>query len=142
MILDMVKQDAVCRRFMTIPGVGPLTALLFKTSIDDPHRFRKSANVGVHLGLTPRKYASGEVDYDGRITKCGDALTRAHLYEAAQVLMTRVQKWSTLKAWGMRVAKRSSMKNACVAVSCKLAVIMHRMWIEGTEFRYGKEVAA
>jgi transposase len=142
MILDMVKQDAVCRRFMTIPGVGPLTALLFKTSIDDPHRFRKSANVGVHLGLTPRKYASGEVDYDGRITKCGDSLTRVHLYEAAQVLMTRVRKWSTLKAWGMRVARRSSMKNACVAVARKLAVIMHRMWIEGTDFRYGKEVAA
>ena len=71
----IVKHDEVCRRFMTIPGVGPLTAMLFKSAVDDPHRFSKSAHVGVHLGLTPRKYASGEVDYNGRITKCGDPMT-------------------------------------------------------------------
>jgi transposase len=136
-IRDIVKEDEVCRRLMTIPGVGALTALAFKTSIDRPERFGKSRNVGAALGLTPRKYASGEVDYDGRITKCGDALARVHLYEAAKVLMSRVTKWSSLKAWGMKIARRSSMKNACVAVARKLAVIMHRMWVDGTEFHWG-----
>jgi transposase len=134
--------DAVCRRFMSIPGVGPLTALAYKTSIDDPQRFAKSANVGVHLGLTPRKYASGEIDYNGRITKCGDPLTRNHLYEAAAVLMRRSMKTSALKRWGTRIAKRGSMKKAYVAVARKLAVIMHRMWVDGTEFDFGAEAAA
>lgn len=140
-IRDIVKHDEICQRFMSIPGVGPLTALVFKTAIDTPHRFRKSRNVGAHLGLTPRKYASGEVDYNGGISKCGDALVRTHLYEAACVLMTRVTKWSSLKAWGMKIARRSSMKNAYVAVARKLAVIMHRMWIDGTDFVWGKEPA-
>lgn len=138
-ILDYVKNDAVCRRLMTIPGVGPLTALAFKTGIDRPERFAKSANVGAALGLTPRKYASGQIDYDGRITKCGDALVRTHLYEAAKVLLSRVTKWSALKAWGLKIARRSSMKNACVAVARRLAVIMHRMWIDGSDFQWGAE---
>jgi transposase len=88
-------------------------------------------------GLTPRKYASGEVDYDGGITRCGDEMVRSHLFEAAKVLLSRVGKWSALKAWGMQIARRSGMKNACVAVARKLAVILHRMWVDGTEFRYG-----
>ena len=138
-VLDVAKDDAICRRLMTIPGVGPLTALSFRTTIDRPERFRRSKDVGAHLGLTPRKYASGEVDYNGRITKCGDIVTRSYLFEAAQVLMTRVTKWSALKAWGMRIARRSSMKNACVAVARKLAVMMHRMWMDGTDFQWGKE---
>jgi transposase len=91
----LVRDDEVCRRFMSIPGVGPLTALVYKSAIDDPKRFAKSANVGVHLGLTPRKYASGEIDYNGRITKCGDPLTRSHLFEAAMVLMRRSAKTSS-----------------------------------------------
>jgi transposase len=142
LVRDVVKEDAVCRRLMTIPGVGALTALGFKTSIDNPYRFKKSRHVGSHLGLTPRKYASGEIDYDGQITKCGDALARSSLYEAAIVLMCRSKKWSALKAWGMKIARRSSMKNACVAVARKLAVIMHRMWIDGTDFQWGREPAA
>jgi transposase len=89
--------------------------------------------------LTPRKYASGEIDYDGHITKCGDVMARYHLFEAAKSLMCRVEKWSALKAWGMRIARRSSMKNACVAVARKLAVIMHRMWIDGSEFQWSTE---
>lgn len=133
----IVKNDAVCRLFMSIPGVGPLTALVYKAAIDDPQRFAKSANVGVHLGLTPRKYASGEIDYNGRITKCGDPLTRSHLYEAAMVLMRRSAKTSALKTWGTRIAKRGSMKKAYVAVARKLAVIMHRMWLDGTTFDFG-----
>jgi transposase len=141
-ILDYVKNDDVCRRLMTIPGVGPLTALAFKTSIDRPERFAKAASVGAALGLTPRKYASGQIDYDGRITKCGDALARTHLYEAAKVLLSRVTKWSAIKVWGLNIARRSSMKNACVAVARKLALVMHRIWVDGTEFHWGKEPAA
>ena len=137
----IAAQDAVCRLFMTIPGIGPLTALAYKAAIDDPRRFAKSANVGAHLGLTPRKYASGEIDYSGRITKCGDPLTRNHLYEAATVLMRRSMKPSSLKAWGTRIAKRGSMKKAYVAVSRKLSVIMHRMWLDGTAFDFGAESA-
>lgn len=111
MILQYVRQDQVCRLFMTIPGVGPLTALAFKTFVDGHGRFKHSRSVGAALGLTPRKYASGEVDYDGRITKCGDTFVRSHLFEAAKVLLARAAKSNTLKAWGLRIAKRSSRKN-------------------------------
>jgi transposase len=113
-----------------------LTALAFKTCVDRPERFKNSRAVGAALGLTPRKYASGETEYDGAITKCGDAFVRSHLYEAAKVLISRTGPWSALKAWGLRIAKRSSMKNACVAVARRLAVIMHAMWRDGTEFRF------
>ena len=89
MILDCVERDQICRLFMTIPGVGPLTALAFKTFVDRPERFRHSQAVGAAVGLTPRKYASGEVDYDGHITKCGDAFLRSHLFEAAKVCLSR-----------------------------------------------------
>jgi transposase len=137
MILEHVRDDEVCRRFMTAPGIGPLTALLYKTSIDRPQRFARSKAVGAAVGLTPRKYASGEVDYDGHITKCGDAFLRSHLFEAATVLLTR-GKPSALKAWGLRLAKRSSKKKACVAVARRLAVILHAMWRDGTEFRFNQ----
>lgn len=136
LILDYVKGDSVCQRLMTIPGVGPLTSLAFKTCIDRPERFTHSRGVGAALGLTPRKYASGEVDYDGRITKCGDPFVRSHLYEAAKVLLGRTTKPNDLKAWGLRLARRSSMKNACVAVARRLAVIMHAMWRDGTDFQF------
>lgn len=139
MIVSIGKKSEVCRRLMTIPGVGVLTALVYMTAIDRPERFRKSRNVGVALGLTPWKYASGEMDYDGHITKCGDHMARNHLFEAAKSLMCHVKKWNALKAWGIRIAKRSSMKNACVAVARRLAVIMHRMWLDGTEFQWGVE---
>lgn len=139
MIESFVRKDTVCRRLMTAPGVGPLTALAFKTAIDDPTRFRKSRHVGVHLGLTPRKYASGEVDHNGGITRCGDDFARMHLYEAAHALLVKTRRWCALKAWGVRIAKRSSFKNACVAVARKLAVILHRMWLDGTDFRWGRE---
>jgi transposase len=137
MVMGYVRRDATCRRFMTVPGVGPLTALAFKTTIDDPARFKKSRQVGVHIGLTPRKYASGEIDYNGRITRCGDSMARDHLFEAAHSLLVRSKKWCALKAWGMRIARRSSMRKATVAVARKLAVILHRMWVDGTEFQFG-----
>ncbi len=134
LILDHVRHDEVCRRFMPIPGIGPLTALAVKTFIDRPERFARSRNVGAALGLTPRKYASGEVDYDGQITKCGDPIVRAHLFEAAKSLLSRTGKQSWLTSWGLRIAKRSSMKNACVAVARRMAVVMHAMWRDGTDF--------
>jgi len=142
MVMAYVQKDAVCRRLMTVPGVGPLTALAFKTGVDDPARFQKSRHVGVHFGLTPRKYASGEVDYNGRISRNGDAFVREYLFEAAHCLLVRSKKWCALKAWGLRIAKRSSISNARVAVARKLAVILHRIWIDGTEFRWTKEDAA
>jgi transposase len=135
-ILAYVKHDEVCRRLMTIPGVGPLTALAFKTYVDRPERFHKSKRVGASVGLTPRKYASGQVDYDGHMTKCGDAFVRTHLFEAAKVMLSRTGRTSDLKTWGLRIARRSSMKNACGAVARRLAVIMHAMWRNGTEFRF------
>ena len=109
----------------------------------DPTRFRKSRSVGAYVGLTTRRYASGEIDWTGRISKCGDAMLRSYLYEAANVLLTRVAKWSVLKGWGIRQAKRSGLRKAKVAVAGKLAVILHRMWIDGTEFHWSSnEVAA
>jgi hypothetical protein len=98
--------------------------------------------VGVHLGLTPRKYASGEVDYSGGISKCGDPATRSALFEAALCMLTRSKKWSRLKAWGVNLAKRSGFQTACTAVARKLAIVMHRMWLDETEFAYGQPPAA
>jgi len=129
------------RSFMTVPGVGPVTALCFQATIDDPARFSRSRSVGAYAGLTTRRYASGEVDWTGRISKCGDPMLRSYLYEAAGVLLTRVQKWSALKAWGMRLAKRIGMRKARVAVARKLAVILHRMWVDGTDFRWSAKEA-
>jgi transposase len=142
-VMKLARSDSQVRTFMTAPGIGPITALLFKATIDDPMRFSRSRNVGAYLGLTPRRHASGEIDWTGRISKCGDALLRCYLFEAAGVLLTRVPKWSALKAWGMRLAKRNGLKKAKVAVARKLAVILHRMWIDGTPFNWqAKEVAA
>jgi transposase len=130
------------RRLMTAPGVGPITALCYLATIDNPNRFKRSRNVGAYVGLTTRRYASGEIDWTGRISKCGDAMLRSYLYEAANVLLTRIAKWSALKAWGMRLAKRSSLRKAKVAVARKLAVILHRMWLDGTDFNWSSKEAA
>ena len=138
-VMTMARREPHVRRFMTVPGVGPITALCYLATIDDPTRFKKSRSVGAYVGLTTRRYASGETDRTGRISKCGDDMLRSYLYEAANVLLTRVAKWSALKAWGMRIAKRRSMNKARVAVARKLAVILHRMWIDGTEFNWSKE---
>jgi transposase len=142
MVLDVVRDDEVCRRLMTIPGVGAITALTFKTGVDMPGRFAKSKTVGAHFGLTPRKFSSGEIDYQGRISKCGDAMVRSALYEAANVMLTRCTRWSALKAWAARIAKKAGAKRARVALARKLAVIMHRMWIDGTDFQWGEQTKA
>jgi transposase len=138
-VMKLARHDAQVQRFMTVPGVGPITALAFKATIDDPARFARSRSVGAYVGLTSRRHASGEVDWSGRISKCGDAMLRSYLFEAAGVLLTRVPKWSTVKAWGTRLAKRNGLRKAKVAVARKLAVILHRMWIDGTEFNWSKK---
>ena len=141
-VLRLARSAPQVRRFMTVPGVGPITALCYLATIDDPARFKKSRSVGAYVGLTTRRYASGEIDWTGRISKCGDAMLRSYLYEAANVLLTRVTRWSAIKAWGVRIAKRRSLSKARVAVARKLAVILHRMWIDGTEFCWSSQGAA
>ena len=141
-VLDLVRKDAVCRRLMSVPGVGPITALAFRATIDQPERFSRSRNVGAHLGLTPARYQSGETDIQGKVSRCGDELARTALYEAAHSLLTRSKKWSSLKAWGMNIARRRGMARARVAVARKLAVILHRMWADENDFRFGKEPGA
>jgi transposase len=136
-VLDIVRDEPVCRRLMGVPGVGPLTALTFRATIDQPSRFRRSRDVGAHLGLTPKRYQSGETDVQGGISRCGDELARTALYEAAHSLLVRSRKWSTLRAWGMQLAERRGMARARIAVARKLACILHRMWADGTEFRWG-----
>jgi transposase len=137
----LARHDTQVRRFMSVPGVGPITALCFKATIDDPTRFKRSRSVGAYVGLTTRRHASGEIDWSGRISKCGDAMLRMYLFEAAGVLLTRVPKWSALKAWGAKLIKRNGLRKAKVAVARKLAVILHRMWIDGTEFNWSKKEA-
>jgi transposase len=141
-VLDEVRVEPTCRHLMTVPGVGPLTALAFRATVDRPERFRRSRDVGAHLGLTPRRYQSGETDVQGRISRCGDELARTALYEAAHSLLIRSTKWCSLRAWGMQVAKRRGMARARVAVARKLAVILHRMWVDKSEFRWGKQAVA
>jgi transposase len=122
-------------------GSGPLTALTFRATIDQPGRFRRSRDVGAHLGLTPKRYQSGETDVQGGISRCGDELARTALHEAAHSLLVRSRKWSALRAWGMQVAKRRGMARARVAVARKLACVLHRMWADDAEFRWGEKSA-
>jgi transposase len=134
-LLVLVRDDDVCRRLMTTPGVGPVVALTYRATVDVPARFRKSKAVGAVFGLTCSKYQSGEIDRNGRISRCGDEMMRVMLYEAAQSML-RSKKWSWLKAWAVQIAKRRGMKKAIVALARRLAVIMHRIWVDGTEFRW------
>jgi transposase len=138
-VLDIARAEPVCRRLMGVPGVGPLTALTFRATVDRPDRFRRSRDVGAHLGLTPKRYQSGETDVQGGISRCGDELARTALYEAAHSLLVRSRKWSTLRAWVMQVARRRGMARARIAVARKLSTILHRVWIDGSDFRWGKE---
>ena len=141
-LLAIVRDDEVCRRLMTVPGVGPVVALTYRATVDVPARFRKSKAVGAVFGLTPSKYQSGENNRTGGISRCGDEMMRMMLYEAAQVMLLRSAKWSWLKAWAMKIARNRGMKKAIVALARRLAVIMHRIWVDGTEFRWTREFAA
>ena len=106
---------------------------------DDPARFKRSRTVAAHFGLTPRRLQSGEMDFEGRISKSGDAEVRSTLYTAANAMLTRSSRWSPLKAWGMKLAKTRGHKKAVIAVARKLAVILHRMWIDETQFQWGMQ---
>jgi transposase len=141
-LLAIVRNDEVCRRLMTIPGVGPVVALTYRATVDVPARFRNSKAVGAVLGLTPAQHQSGEINRTGAISKCGDEMMRVMLYEAAQVMLTRTNKWSCLKAWAMKIARHRGMKKAIVALARRLAVIMHRIWVDDTEFQWTREEAA
>jgi len=141
-LLTIVREDAVCQRLMSVPGVGAVTALAYRATIDVPARFRNSKAVGAVLGLTPAQHQSGESKRVGQISLCGDGMMRALLYEGAQTVLTRSTKWSWLKAWAMKIAKNRGLKRAIVALARRLAVIMHRIWVDGTEFRWTKEEAA
>ena len=140
-VLKQAKASKASQLLMTIPGVGPITALAFAATIDDAARFEKSRAVGAYLGLTSRRYQSGEMDYSGRISKFGDGLLRSLLYEAANSLLTIVRKSHPLKDWARRIRKRSNHKKACVALARKLAVVMHRMLITGEAFRWPEKEA-
>jgi transposase len=136
-VTNLARADDTIRRLMAVPGVGVVTALSFRHTIDDPTRFRPASKVGADLGLTPRRKQSGETDLNGRTSRWGDRQLRTYLFEAASVLLHRTKKWCSLKAWGMRLAKRSGTKKAQVAVARKLAIILHCIWVDGTTFEWG-----
>jgi transposase len=132
----LAKSDETTRRLMTVPGVGVVTALTFRHTIDDPSRFRPTSGVGAYLGLTPRRNQSGETDINGKISRWGDRLLRTYLFEAATVLLYRTKKWSSLKAWGMKLAKRIGMRKAKIAIARKIAIVL-QIWVDGTSFDWG-----
>lgn len=135
LVVKFVAGHELCRRFMGIPGVGPVTALSFLAAIDDPSRFRRSRDVAAYFGLTSRRWQSGtSIDVQGRISKAGDPDVRRALYEAASALLTRFKGKDKLRSWGLALAKRGCQRKAVVAVARKLAVIMHAMWTDGTVY--------
>jgi transposase len=141
-LIKSARTDPVVRMLMTAPGVGAIVALTFKSAVDDPTRFRRARDVGPWLGLTPSRYQSGRTDIIGHITKAGDASVRTALYEAATTLIGRVAAWSSLKNWGLRLARRSGAKKARVAVARKLAVVLLTMWRSQMPFRWTSKPAA
>jgi transposase len=134
-IKKMARASTACRLLMTIPGVGQLTALAFTAAVDDPDRFRRSRDIGAYLGLVPRRFQSGEIDYTSSISKCGDRRVRTLLYEAANVMLTRFKGSLKLKDWALAIAKRSTMRKARIALARRLAIVMHAMLRHGTEFK-------
>lgn len=134
----IAREDGRVRLLMSAPGVGALIALTYVAAIDDPARFTSSKTVGAHFGLTPKRHQSGETDISGGITKIGDHAVRTALYEAAHVILTRPIRGFGLKSWAARLAKRAGLKKAKVALARKLAVTLHRMWVDGTAFNPDK----
>lgn len=136
--LGLTANDELCRRCRTIPSVGPVSALAFQATVDDPARFRRSNDVGAHLGLTLRQYQSGVTDERVPISRSGDAFTRTALFNAAHVMLYRSRQWRALRAWGVRIAQRSNLKEVRIAVAKKLVVIILCMWRDETPFRWGR----
>jgi transposase len=141
-LLAIVRDDDVCRRLMTVPDVGPVVALTYRATVDVPARFRKSKSVGAVFGLTASRDQSGERDRPGAISRCGDEMMRTTLYEAAQIVLMHSARWSWLKAWAMKIARHRGRKKTIVALARRLAVIMHRIWVDGTEFKWTRQTAA
>ena len=137
----LALKDSVCQRLISAPGVGFITALTYKAGVDDPSRFKRSRTVAAHFGLTPRRFQSGEMDIEGHISRRGDRDVRCTLYTAANAMLTRTSRWSSLKAWGMQLTKKRGHRKAVIAVARKLAVVLHRMWLDDTQFRWGTEGA-
>lgn len=133
-LIEDARQSQACRLLMSVPGVGVITATSFVTAIEDPGNFKKSRSVGAWLGLTTRRYQSGEVDYEGHISRRGDQHLRGLLYEAASVILTRSTIDSGLRRWGLQLRERIGFKRAAVAVARKLTVIMHAMLKNGEFF--------
>ena len=136
---EIAKESPLARRLTTVPGVGPIVALSFIATIDDATRFHRAVDVGAYLGLTPRRYQSGETDWTGRISKRGDGAMRKLLYEAANILIQRVPRFSPLKAWAVKLAQKKGLKKATVATARKIAVILTRIWRDGTTFAWTRE---
>ena len=134
-LMAFARHDPVCRLLTTAPGVGAITAISFTTTIGDPRRFGRSADVGAYLGLTPKQYQSGDVKVIGRISRCGDTLTRKLLFEAATVVIARLKRPLSIKTWGEQIARRAGVHKARVAVARKLATVLHQMWLKGEPFR-------
>jgi transposase len=140
LLRNHAKEDKVCHMLMTMPGVGPVVALTVKAAIDDPERFRSSKDIGAWVGLTPRREQSGERDIIGQVSRAGDVGLRTALYQAATVMLHRGRK-SWLTAWALNVAKRRGKKRATVALARRIGVVLHRMWKDGTDFRFTREEA-
>jgi transposase len=138
----LAKTSPICRLLMSVPGIGVVSVLGYVSTVGDPARFARSRSVGAHMGLTPRQYQSGEVDRSGRISRCGDALARTLMYEAAVVILTRVKRASRLKNWALAMAKRSGLGKARVALARKLSVILHSIWRSGEPFRWSEQPVA
>ena len=131
----MAKADPVCQRLMTVPGVGPVTALTYVTAIDDPSRFKNADDIGAYFGLTPRVFQSGESHQSGKISKRGDSMVRLALVRAATVMLVSSKTWTPLRAWGVKLARRVGFNKAKIAVARKLAVLLHKLWVSGEDFK-------
>ena len=129
-------RDPLTRRLMTAPGVGPHLALVYRCTIEDPGRFARSGDVGAYIGFTPRRYQSGEVDLVGHIPRAGDAMLRHALYEGANAVLGPLKRPCALRTWGLALQERKAAKRARVAVARKLAVLLHRLWQDETDFRW------
>ena len=140
-VRNLALSDATCRQLMTMPGVGPVTALAFVTAVDDPSRFRRARDIGAWAGLTPRRSQSGERDVSGEITRAGDTALRTALFQAATTMLHNGKRMSWLKAWALRVAGRRGQKRATTALARRMGVVLLRMWPDGTEFRFAREAA-
>lgn len=136
------KVHPVARRLMTIPGVGPVNALSFIALVDDPNRFGRASDVGAFLGLTPKRHQSGEVDWSGRVSKCGDGAMRGLLFEAATCVVCQVKRFSPLKSWAIRLVGRRGFRKAAVATARKIAVLMLTLWKNETDYQWTKEATA